>query len=699
MPKRILFHLILALLMSLPFSAKAVDLRSRLEEIIKETQGGRLCGEFIAAGGTFEKVVFGDGNRVVLHASGLELTTDYFIDGKVVFIKTDQALIELEIQNSAQLRGRDEWTKNRTYTLTGKPEKPCVPYGPTETEKSGLKNLLCYLSGVSLQKSGDLKGATERYLECCNSGDAESCNKYGFMNYLVLNNKETAIKYLRKSCDMGYGGGCSNLAGIEEKQGKAKEAKRLYEEACAKGFKEACSKALFLVDSFLERANSLLEKGSYDQAIAEFDKVIELDPNRGDAYRMRGAANYKKGLFDQAITDLSKAITLNPKDIEAFYWRGWTRNRKKEYGQALTDLDRALELNPKDAGAYYGRAFANYAVRHHDQAISDCSKALELEPGYAGAYHLRAICYYYLKEYDRSWADVRQAQKLGLEPNPKFLEALEAASDEPRTQTVEAKQSGFKEWTDPLTGMEFVWLPGGCFLMGSPESEPGRGNDEGPVHEVCLDGFWMGKYEVTNGQVRMFKPSHNSGQYKGFSLDGNKQPAVSVSLEEAINFTRWLGEKNGGRHIFRLPTEAEWEYACRAGTQTAWFWGDDPNEACKYANVSDLKIKEVWPYFSGPECNDGYVVSAPVGLYQPNNFGLYDIIGNVSEWCVDGYEEEAYRNHARRNPLVPGTENYSQVFRGLGWNQDLGKVRCAFRGWSTHNRGYYHLGFRVVRTK
>ena len=166
-----------------------------------------------------------------------------------------------------------------------------------------------------------------------------------------------------------------------------------------------------------------------------------------------------------------------------------------------------------------------------------------------------------------------------------------------------------------------------------------------------------------------------------------------------MNFTKWMGEQGGGGYSFRLPTEAEWEYACRAGTSTAWFWGDEPNEACKYANVSDLKIEEVWFTFSSTKCNDGYVVSAPVGMYQPNNFGLYDIIGNVSEWCADGYEEEAYAKHARVNPLIPGGGKYSQVFRGLGWNQSSDKFRCAFRGHSTHNRGYYYLGFRVVRTK
>ncbi|HAA04391.1 MAG TPA: hypothetical protein DCE18_13690, partial [Syntrophobacteraceae bacterium] len=116
-----------------------------------------------------------------------------------------------------------------------------------------------------------------------------------------------------------------------------------------------------------------------------------------------------------------------------------------------------------------------------------------------------------------------------------------------------------KTWKEPVTGMEFVWVPGGCFQMGSSDSEAGRDTDEGPVHQVCLDGFWMGRTEVTNGEYRKFQRNHNSKDYNGVSLNGDDQPAVYVSWEEVQSFMKWLMDQNGGQYSFRLPTEAEWE--------------------------------------------------------------------------------------------------------------------------------------------
>ena len=114
-------------------------------------------------------------------------------------------------------------------------------------------------------------------------------------------------------------------------------------------------------------------------------------------------------------------------------------------------------------------------------------------------------------------------------------------------------------WREPVTGMEFVWVPGGCFRMGSPAGEAGRDNDEGPEHDVCVDGFWMGKTEVTNKQYRKFISGHQSKFYKEHSLNGNNQPVVRVSWHDAKAFGDWLTNQNAGQYQFRLPTEAEWE--------------------------------------------------------------------------------------------------------------------------------------------
>ena len=255
-----------------------------------------------------------------------------------------------------------------------------------------------------------------------------------------------------------------------------------------------------------------------------------------------------------------------------------------------------------------------------------------------------------------------------------------------------------KVWRDPVTGMEFVRVPGGCFEMGSPSGEEGRHSNEGPVHEVCVDEFWMGKFEVTNAQYRQFRSVHNSKDYKGNSLNGDNQPAVYVSWEDAKAFAKWLSEKSGGRYQFRLPTEAEWEYACRAGTSTARYWGDDPDDACGYANVHDQTSKRVNKFdWSHHECDDGYAVTAPVGSFKPNAFGLYDMLGNIWEWCEDIYSGDAYSKHQRNNPIYVDGGSY-RVIRGGSWSDGPGYVRSANRGGNSPGGRHDDLGFRLLRT-
>jgi formylglycine-generating enzyme required for sulfatase activity len=258
-------------------------------------------------------------------------------------------------------------------------------------------------------------------------------------------------------------------------------------------------------------------------------------------------------------------------------------------------------------------------------------------------------------------------------------------------------------WQEPVTGMTFVWIPKGCFNMGSPSDEVGRDSDEGPVHEVCVDGFWLGRTEVTNAQFRKFKPRYDSGSYKGHSLNGDDQPVVFITWYDAGAFATWLSGKSNGKYHFRLPTEAEWEYACRARTTLSRFWGEDADKTCRYANVADLTAYRQWSYWKVIHCDDGYEVTAPAGRFKPNGFGLYDMLGNVFEWCEDIYDEDAYRHHQRNNPLNTGGGS-QRVIRGGCWYSWPAGVRCAAR--SDHPPGGrdqsgardYFLGFRLVRT-
>lgn len=255
-----------------------------------------------------------------------------------------------------------------------------------------------------------------------------------------------------------------------------------------------------------------------------------------------------------------------------------------------------------------------------------------------------------------------------------------------------------KTWREPVTGIQFVWVPGGCYLMGSPLSEDSRHMDEGPVHEVCVKDLWFGKYEVTNEELRKLHPDHNSGAFEKHSLNGDRQPAVHLSWEDAKSFAQWLTEQNGGQYRFRLPTEAEWEYAARGGTSTSRYWGDDSQGACEYENVADLTAQKLWGWQDIHPCDDGYAATAPVGSFQPNGFGLYDMLGNASEWCEDIYGVDMYANYDRDNPLHRGWgAGLDRVVRGGHWHGGPESSRSASRASGMPRAMNDDLGVRLVR--
>jgi len=245
---------------------------------------------------------------------------------------------------------------------------------------------------------------------------------------------------------------------------------------------------------------------------------------------------------------------------------------------------------------------------------------------------------------------------------------------------------------DPTTGMEFAYIKGGCYEMGDPV---GDSNDR-PLHEVCVSDFYIGKFDVTNKQFRKFRPDHNSGIFEGLSVDDDRQPVVNVTWEDAVAFAKWLSQRSG--RAYRLPTEAEWEYAARGGTTTTYYWGDNPDDACKYANVADMTAKKRWKKWITFNCDDRFVVSSPVGSFQPNGYGLYDMLGNVWQWVEDVYSKRAYAKLPKYNPVFEGFGEY-RVIRGGGWSNGPLGVRVSHRVPLTPDFGHHALGFRLVMTK
>jgi len=263
-------------------------------------------------------------------------------------------------------------------------------------------------------------------------------------------------------------------------------------------------------------------------------------------------------------------------------------------------------------------------------------------------------------------------------------------------------------------------IPAGKFLMGSRDGE--GGTDEHPQHGVRITRpFYLGVTEVTRGQFRLFvddtnykTEAENDGkggygwneqtkefeqnpkftwQNAGFEQT-DEHPVVNVSWNDATEFAKWLSQKEG--KTYRLPTEAEWEYACRAGTKTAYLCGDDPEGLAAVANIADGTAKEKYPdWTSSIKARDGYVYTAPVGRFRTNAFGLYDMHGNVWEWCLDGYDGEYYKQSPADDP--PGPSGSSpRVFRGGSWCCQPVDCRSANRsGRAPGGRGI-SLGFRLA---
>jgi formylglycine-generating enzyme required for sulfatase activity len=292
-------------------------------------------------------------------------------------------------------------------------------------------------------------------------------------------------------------------------------------------------------------------------------------------------------------------------------------------------------------------------------------------------------------------------------------EAAPAPARRPRsyTQTIPGSRVTF----------DMIAILGGEFVMGSPVTEANRKHDEGPQHPVKVRSFWMGKCEVTWDEYDLFwrgRPGHKKDEEPEHPRDADavtrptppyadetwqkgrgKHPVLGITWHAAMQYCRWLSLKTG--KTYRLPTEAEWEYACRAGTKTAYSFGDDPRRLREYA------------WFAGNSEDKTH----PVGSKKPNPWGLHDMHGNVSEWCLDRYRKDAYAGFSREKPplspvVLPDERIYPRVVRGGSWTDEARDCRSAVRlasalAWAKQDpdrpRSLWWLtdadfvGFRVVR--
>ncbi len=225
-------------------------------------------------------------------------------------------------------------------------------------------------------------------------------------------------------------------------------------------------------------------------------------------------------------------------------------------------------------------------------------------------------------------------------------------------------------FTEPAAGVEFILVPGGSFMMGDA-SEDGSANER-PVHEVRVDDFYMGKFPVTQEQWETVMGENPSM----FPL-GKDHPVEQVSQEDVAAFIAKLTELNQGRWSFCLPTEAQWEYAARSGgKEETYAGGEDVDEAAWYEENSNG-------------------ATHPVGELAPNGLGLYDMSGNVWEWCRDAFSEKAYAKHGKHNPVWEKGDA-DRVIRGGSWQLDAWSARCMMRFGFLPDLQGGGLGFRLA---
>lgn len=262
-----------------------------------------------------------------------------------------------------------------------------------------------------------------------------------------------------------------------------------------------------------------------------------------------------------------------------------------------------------------------------------------------------------------------------------------------------------------------VVLPAGSFEMGSRPDEPERDDDESPAHAVRFErAFALSRFEITREQFSRFADSARmSSSSDGCSFwDGTRSvrdrertwrspgfeqgpdsPVVCISWKDAKAYVNWLARTT--KQSYRLPSEAEWEYGARGGTASGRPWGEDLASACRHANVADQSLQKVLRDRVSHECDDGYAYTAPVGRFQPNAFGLHDMIGNVWEWVEDCWSAGYDRAPTNGSAWTRG-DCGRRVVRGGGWLAGPPVTRAAFRYRNDTGEREESLGFRVARS-
>jgi formylglycine-generating enzyme required for sulfatase activity len=325
-----------------------------------------------------------------------------------------------------------------------------------------------------------------------------------------------------------------------------------------------------------------------------------------------------------------------------------------------------------------------------------------------------------------------EARRMAEQAAKQQAEAMAQAEERARAQAAKVAKEAPRSLPRPGTVFQdcadcprMVVIPAGVFTMGSPASEAGRGVDEGPQRQVQIaQPFALGRSEVTIAEFRRFadeagyrteaerdpragcsgfvyadpvagSPAQTITWRNPGLTQADSHPVLCVSWNDARSYAQWLSKKTGRR--YRLPTEAEWEYAARAGSVSARYWGEEPVQACQFANVADQSRFQTWGFGQKHECTDGHYYTAPAGGYAPNRFGLYDMLGNAWEWTEDCWNASYAGAPADGSAWLTG-DCAQRVARGGSWTTVPRFARSASRHKNSADHRDNLTGFRLART-
>jgi len=434
---------------------------------------------------------------------------------------------------------------------------------------------------------------------------------------------------------------------------------------------------------YIEKINNLLEY------LGETHWV-----NIIQACYQRGQNHCQQGEYTTAIDDFTQVLLLEPNSPDANYNRGLAYSKLGEYQAAIEDYHQTLRLNPNYVEAYNNRANAYYKLGQYEKAIADYNSCLALNPNLPDVAHNRDVAQGVWDEKRRQEVEKKRQEEAEKRRRQKEFEfdVITVNAQGKETKRERRRAEFFKQDLGNNISLEMVSIPGGTFMMGAAQNEANASSDEYPQHPVNIAAFSMAKYPITQAQWEAvlalpkikidLEPDPSYSDFKGAN-----RPVDSVTWHEAQEFCQRLSKETG--KTYRLPSEAEWEYACRAKTESPFHFGETIT-----ADLANYDAKYIY-------------ASAPTGTYRqqttdvgsfkkPNAFGLYDMHGNVWEWCADPWHENYTGAPDDGSVWESGGNTQYRVIRGGSWYYDprycRGADRCRIEPVSRRR----DCGFRVV---